>query len=350
MIRSLAPEFEGPDLETSSSEEKDATLRSHIYRASWKVKTTLLRAKTALSLHKHLPEGTALVENEHYRPMHELIQEGIDTALKINSDLDVHLDEVTPVGHGDFFEFLRKSEVPVRIDTIGKALSKKGPRSNVFIGAEQLNTSFRNYLRDTGRGELADKLRTAYANLDGWNDESFVEISGEWNSFSQELSRPLSTSTLFAFFLLKDQGDIKRALYDTTMFLKFKARGMFRNTNFMPESIPHQELVGNFREEFLDEFSTYNPYDSLTDLQPVNKRMNVVYDLSVPNQIGKPYHAFHLVALSLDFTPELIGDLLYGEYFLLHRGQHGSSKMLSDALVMSDLPEIHQALGKFSQK
>lgn len=314
------------DLAVEQSEfnpDTEASSRRKFYEVAWTLKQGLVESAALRSL-KKAPEGITFEENPNYRPISDIIKEAVEGYLSADIGHSIKLPPKERVGHSDFLEYLKQG-----------GFSRVSLRNRIDIVH-----GFSAFLSNSGRVDAAVEFGDAYGFVIKHKEEDLKEVEKSFWEFAEKEECPVSCSVILNFFLNRTEGDIRNSLYETLRLLKYLARGESLRYQYLEEDPDSVIRVETFRDRILDEFSLYTNYHKLDSKEPLTKGGRVRYDFSLVNQIGKPYHAFNLAALSMDFTPEFISDMLFGEYVLQHPGKHGPNKALSDAAVMKDLYNV----------
>lgn len=180
----------------------------------------------------------------------------------------------------------------------------------------------------------------------------FIKDRGEGKS--------VSTSLLFAYFLHRNQGDIKQSMWDTTIVLKLSARNNIQTLSFEPS----REGIEQLSALFIDEFSQQIPLDWLVAHVPANDDQLNDIDMALnsqyknyqpPNKAGIFYHAWNIMALTTCMSPELIRTSIRSRFSAVLFGgddirlEQGSQKIKDDLRIESYSAQIEQVLWQYQR-
>jgi hypothetical protein len=189
---------------------------------------------------------------------------------------------------------------------------------------------------------------------------------------------PLSISKILPMFLEQTKGNLNSALYLMASFFKAFSRGSQQSTSWKEWNFQMDEAAVWFKTYIKDEYGSLVPYNILTTEETpypgklshifeslfgkslfggegskpvklsVNDDRSIYYDLSLRNQVGKPYHAANLVALLDIMSPEMISTLCLLE-LLRHGNQHGLNKAISDLKICQELVNAQKLFMRYTK-
>lgn len=339
-------------------------------------------------LEKDKPEYITNIEaNPHLRPYSEIIAEGIEMYRQTHGKDPTYTFKPDRIGIRDFLRMMgQKMTLEDEQEFCkpgGHSNFKKIPMAGRSVIASMMSGVLAGLsytgVREMMEMKLPPPLTKIITNAEA-DHGAPMEVSNQTvNEFYGKLlfldvkiedhvkktGSPVSASFILSELLKQHDGDLNLALFNLAEFLKYKARHNVNNSTSPPENkrwIP---------DHVVDEYSDFVPYPQLNDVEYEldDKRMNnrgkkalltvskvfgnryiqkyVNFDYSLLNQIGKPYHAAHMVALLESFPPEMIAMMTSMEY-LLHGVNQGMSKFLSDLRVLRDLKTTENVLKQYS--
>lgn len=404
LTQARTPPTESTPNELEQKEQAEQSLRCTIYETAWSIKRFFAETTAWSNMIDNAPKGMEVRKNEHYRPIDEIIEQGIREFQQEYPDIHVSFVPRERVDLNDILDFLKeknkeilKAAIPEvtihRGNPVDKDITTRSKRNSSPV-TYQIKSELVKYLLDhkkysaavaldfvttyldinpedrTPSNELPEEppevsfyhIRTTqlagesqddivrgntdlYENTPDHTDVNTIDIMmNDFLEFVRDDDKPLSTAKVLKFTLLLNKGDLKQALYDSSFLLKgFARRKMPHYQGWNPE---HLSITHQFQELFRDEFSPISSFNDLPLEMPTTNKGAVNYDFALPNQIGTPYHAFHLAALSTDFKPEVLSDLLVGEYMSYYREQ-GARKALTDACIMERMYELQRLFARY---
>lgn len=303
----------------------------------------------ALSVSEKAPNS----ENPHYRPMVDVIREGI-TNYREKSGLQAFFSRT-----GDYQGKEHYAGAVGRYASSG-VLPRSPNKLTTDIAASLPASAFETYFQSqyaitgydqvftNGTGfdarfrkrhpELVHKSGL-YINSDTVTEEmcrdaktEIEEIKNKVEERTKTTKVPISSSFILVLFLEKNNGDLAQSLFDTAIFLKFMARNDIDTGDYIPGETNTQW----YRENIVDEYQgpTYN--------SPPQGEEAI-------NLIGKPYHSWNLVAL-LSFIPVEVIRLGGIQKQLDTLKDQGVGKTRSDLQTLDDLREIEGLLLSYSPR
>lgn len=169
---------------------------------------------------------------------------------------------------------------------------------------------------------------------------SFSEWFSETQNYILEIkrTRKATVDDLILYHLEKNNGDIMKSLWDTTLFLKIAARNDPGDLSFGPTLENVKFLARNIQDDFSEE-----------PLSDVLRTGGDPYSAEgiVPRS-GIIYHAVNIIALEGCMDSTLVEIALRSYYF--EKGQKGgqASKMSSDMRVIRYSPKITYVLDMYA--
>lgn len=206
-------------------------------------------------------------------------------------------------------------------------------------------------------------LISAASNIENFKDLQVVEGSGfakrqnaeqdirDLDSFVKSQAGNngpvrLSSSDIFYFWIKRDNGDLRAALWDTAISLKFFARN----------NIQTGEFTGNFLEESRSNVEFYNTYikdefsavGSYSDLYSKYGYYPDDPNHSALNRIGLPYHAYSKIAMLDTFPFQFVASLTAGQMWAGFENQ-GEIKAYTNLIQVNELGNIEKYLNSLSK-
>lgn len=311
------------------------------------VGVVLLGAK--LAVNRWIEEGG---KNELYRPVVDQIrdavekseQEGIKIIYSTNPEFQSLL-ELTPAATK-----ILQNEIIATIKT-GDISGSRFKYNAIELVKDKLP-----------QGVVVMLLRTA-SNIDNFQDLQAIEGSGfarrqnveqdiqDLDSFIKSQARnkagvPLTSTDIVYFWIKRNNGDLRAALWDTAISFKFFARNNIQTGKFTGSFPEEFEWNVEFYNKYLkDEFSAvgswsdlYSKYGSFTD--DANH--------SALNRIGLPYHAYTKVAMLDTFPPQFVASLTAGQMWAGFEDQ-GEIKSYTNLIQVNELEKIKVYLNSLSK-
>lgn len=171
-------------------------------------------------------------------------------------------------------------------------------------------------------------------------DTSISQWFGETQNYILEIkkTRKATVNDLLLNFLIKNNGDIMRSLWDTTLFLKISARNNPADLSFGPKLENVKFLARNIQDDFSEE--------------PLSTVLKKKIDPYSPNGIiprsGILYHTVNIMALEGCMDSSLV-NLALQDYYLGKKQNEGQAiKMSADIRVLGFGPEITQVLNIYA--
>ncbi|GEM_PF-4582514 len=182
------------------------------------------------------------------------------------------------------------------------------------------------------------------------------EYFDEIQQFTEDAVRkngntPISSSVVLEFLLEKNIGALDKSILDLSIFLKYMARRNRLIGEFGSTVSPDEEWMAT---NILDEYGKVINYTSLSENRyPYEGHLPKSFynprrdqDLSRINQIGKPYHAWSIVAKLIAFPPSILKIGSIGRNWSTFSDQ-GLSKVSADLHVAMELDRIDKFLRNF---
>lgn len=193
--------------------------------------------------------------------------------------------------------------------------------------------------------------------------EAGKEYLDEIQQFTEDAVRqnggkPISSSAILEFLLEQNNGALDKSMLDLATFLQYMGRRTRGSADLEPAASPDEEWM---TANILDEYGKIINYSVLSDEKyPYNGHLprsmygagnggSWDHDLSRINQVGKPYHAWAIVAKLIAFPPTVlkIGSIKDNWFSV---SQQGLSKVSADMHVAAELDRIDGFLRKFDRK
>ncbi len=308
----------------------------------------------AIDTIKQQTEKKVEKENPDFRPLQQIIQEGIDrysqdgqkpvsyTRSKDYQDITYYADVLKEISD--------KVILPQSPAYFKAELKKKlyGEAGSAYLESWNDNNQFED-LFPTGSGLYARFLDKNPGIVDANGhpvnfDDYFPKLSDEGKTAMNDIrshiedlvtktGAPVSSAHILKSFLDRNQGNVEQSLVDTSITLKFMARNDPETGLYSARQHPEQNNKW-FAAHIKDEFKGPSYHTATDTVEQINL-------------IGKPYHSFNLVSL-LQFVPvELIQGATAFEYMNYGSG-HGASKADSDLQTLSDLRAIETNLLQYA--
>lgn len=204
--------------------------------------------------------------------------------------------------------------------------------------------------------ETNNPLHSKWGDVIKAGKEYFDEIQQfTENAVEKNGGKPISSSVVLEFLLEKNSGALDKSILDLAIFLQYMARRTRGSADLEPAVSPDEEWM---TANILDEYGKVINYAGLSEEKyPYNgllprSRYGGGYgnqwdhDLSRINQVGKPYHAWAIVAKLMAFTPSIlkIGSI---QDNWLSLSEQGLSKVSADMHVAAELDRIDEFLRRF---
>ncbi len=300
-----------------------------------------------------ISETAPASENPLFRPMAEIIEEGINgytgktgesvtyTRSKDYKDATYYANTIDRIA---FSGLVPKwpSEV---VDELSKAIPHEAYHA-YLEGKYPGNMGFKDYFPlGSGFYERFSKKHPELIRSDGYikNYDTLFDAmekdgKGAMDSMiafveEQRVSnnkQPISSSAILGQFLEKNEGNVSNSIFDTALFLKCMARTDPKTGLFQPSKVN----VEWYKKNILDEYQGPSYAD---DTQSAD-HLNI---------IGKPYHSWNLVALLKFFPNEVVraGGLCQQ---LGSIGEQGVGKTRSDVQTLADLRSTEELLLRYA--
>ena len=302
----------------------------------------------ALKISEKAPDS----ENPNYRPMADIIKEGISVYSE-NSNRPVVFQRHEEYKDVDYYskivgKFPSKQILPQAPGKVVTEIIDSFPPETreAFEQSSSIATGFE-LLFTPGSGFSARfrKKHPEFAYKDGeflprLSYEKFRLMDEDGRSEMEEMRRwveekrsergePISASFILSRFLEKNAGNVPHSIFDTALFLKFMARTDLESGSSSADKFNVQWYRQNIKDEYQGPL-----YSSPPEGEPA------------VNLIGKPYHSWNLVALLPFLPPELvqIGGL---QRQLSHFREQGLGKTRADLQTLKDLRQTEELLLKY---
>jgi len=292
-------------------------------------------------------------ENPDYRPMADIIKEGI-SAYSEGNNQPAFFQRSAAYKDPEYYasvvkEFTSESVLPQMPNKVVDKITSSFPPEayEAFIQSSCVATNFELlFVPGSGFDIRFRKRHPEYAYKNGsylklsferfrlmeQEGKSEMEEMKQWvEEKSKETKKPISTSLILARFLEKNMGNISYSIFDTALFLKFMARIDLDSGRFSPSEFNIQWYKQHIKDEY--QGPTYT---------------STLESETAINLIGKPYHSWNLVALLQFFPPELVraGGL---QRQLSNFDQQSLEKTRADLQTLENLRETEQLLLSYSQ-
>lgn len=160
--------------------------------------------------------------------------------------------------------------------------------------------------------------------------------------------KPISASRIVEYFLEKNGGSLSESLLDTAASLRLFSRSDIEHFEEYSTTIANEEWMCKHIKDEFGKVINYRDLDS--NIYPVpDGSLPVDQDLSRINQVGKPYHAYSLIARLAAFPPIVLKlatlKLYYSPGVLFE--EQGFAKFSSDIWVLTELDSINKYLERF---
>jgi hypothetical protein len=308
--------------------------------------TTITRAYVRSNMEKHCPPGVEFQKNPEQRPFLDILREGIDLyTAETGQSVYVDLPQ-EKIGTQEFAKQLnQREESGVNLYEKAKALIASGlTAAAVDLVSTQVPCLKKLFpLIDATEG-------ISLANISHYYDDPSAGLFKE--DYFVEGGPNISSSEFFRRALVLTHGEVIEALQIVYREFKFACR----------ETPDPKVTSSQFSRHVKDEFSPFIPWDKLPEGNTPDPRKrspekmlnslqikgygisglrdtSIFYDFSLPNQVGKAYHAFNLAYLLSQFSPEVIAIMVAGEYFK-HGEIQGTYKLLGDLEILGGLHQI----------
>ena len=292
-------------------------------------------------------------ENPDFRPMAEIIKEGLDY-FQEKSEIKPFYQRNKNYKNAEYFADSIKKFTEIRLlpqsisrasaaltaslpmggpfEAYNQASGSNGSYEEIFSLQSGLDERFRErhpelihksgmYLKNTKLAELMEEE----------GRKEITEVIQKVEIKSKELNQPVSTSFILGHFLEKNKGNIGQSIYDTTLFLKFMARNKPDDGTFSATVENVNWYDRNIKDEYQGPVFT-NP--------PAGER--------AINLIGKPYHSWNLAAL-LQFVPVEVVRIGGVRRQIVTFSEQGMGKTRADIQTLKDLRKIEQLLLSYSK-
>jgi hypothetical protein len=284
--------------------------------------------------------------NSEFRPMMQLIQEGIDN-YQLQSGRKVLYTRSESYREIDYYSAVLKkisanTWKPKSLDDIKEELVKEFPDEamSVYLESDMRISQFEDIFakgsginrRFEGRykslfdeqGKITNYDLYFYAaKLDG--KKEMTEAKEYIEFVCAAMGGPVSSARILEYFLGKNEGNLNESIYDTAIFLKFMARND-PDEGYITNGVNNGKW---YREKIKDEFGKTS-YQTSGDA----------------NLIGKPYHSWNLVA-SMAFFPNGLVHIagLYRQIYTYK--EQGWEKTSADLVTLKNLKDIEEVLIKY---
>jgi len=301
----------------------------------------------AVSMANKVAEVSNTPENQGFRPVHEIINEGV-TNFEKNTGKKAFYQRSKDYKEYDYYKrILDKMSASIILpQTPGDILEKfkdylPYEAQQAYFSSDLRITSFPEvFAEGSGLYERFKKIhpdffndRGQIVNYDKYFAAAEVEAQTEIIETKEFVERtrtksgnPISSSNLLEYYLGKNDGDLARSVYDTAIFLKFMARSDLQtaSASYTPSTVRW------FQENINDEYQGPSYLDHGDDKTLINL-------------VGKPYHSWNLVALTAFFPVEFVHAAGVYRQLATMRDQ-GIDKTKADLQTLQDLRQTEQIL------
>lgn len=159
--------------------------------------------------------------------------------------------------------------------------------------------------------------------------------------------QPIPADELLGYFLRVDNGSLDDALWDTSMYLKLRARFDPINGTFVDTQTQNDNAQW-FADHIQDNYSLGPQWNSLDTISQGlwNDTQGTDRNLDLVNKIGLGYHVFSEVALLDTVSPEFIKLMISGHAQEMYP-LHGEDKVKSEMLFMQELSDTNKILEQY---
>ncbi|PIR42269.1 hypothetical protein CO058_03240 [candidate division WWE3 bacterium CG_4_9_14_0_2_um_filter_35_11] len=307
---------------------------------------------SATSIALRIGEMAPNSENLEYRPMIDILEEGIAT-YKLESGpqpFSRRIDDYKGVDYYiDVIDKYRSEHLfPQPPNKLVGQLVSNFPQGahEAYFQSSMANNSFEElFTAGSGFDKRFRKKHPEFIHKSGLyiNNDKIGQIMYEEGKLEinelklmieekkAETGAPVSASYIFAHFLKGNDGDISNSIFDTAIFLKFMAR----NNSDTGDFVPNENNVNWYRQNIKDEYQGQNYTSTLEDEKK-----------SAINLIGKPYHSWNLVSM-LQFLPVEVIRIGGIQKQLSTFSEQGLGKTRADIQTLDDLKKIESFLFSF---
>ncbi len=157
---------------------------------------------------------------------------------------------------------------------------------------------------------------------------------------------PPAPSNIVYFWINKNNGDLRAALWDTAISLKFLARNDIQTGKFTGHFPEEFEWNVEFYKTYIkDEFSVVGNY---SDLYSMYGSYSDDPNHSTLNRIGLPYHAYTKVAMLDTFPSQFVASLAAGQMWAGFEDQ-GEVKAITNLIQANELGNMEEYLLSLSE-
>lgn len=355
--------------------------------AATNVGTFIIQRASQEDLKRYRPEGIEIEVNPDYKPILRILREGVRQFEELHPDITVSysrdknyvdIEKITEIFNSKpDHKFISELKEDIALNQEHRPIGLKEITADKSLGeisliglATQSKSVWRNVEQQIARQlptDLVQVIESASAGNSSVKIPGINEPASIQRDFLRELwtqlngrDTPVSTSEILCLCLEKTKGNLSTALYLATSFL----RSSSRNNIELPgheTTLFDDDRSKWFINHIKDEFSPTLPFTRLSlenytraDKPEVvesvsRQRDELNYDFNRENQIGKPYHAFHIAALLNCLVPEFIATMTAAEYFR-YGAEHGLAKLWADMKVLKQIRAVDKWLNSFSKK
>lgn len=308
--------------------------------------------------------------NSKYRPVIDILKEGIRDAQAKNKDLKISYNRddavvIEKMMDGVINTPLNENECPLYENMCEDIVGKKSPEQAMVTELQgkikelEFDRILDIYNSKSGQAvrRRIDRLKlpkrvsriissteNAYIPTDEFDPEEIIkEIERE----REKTGRPVSVSVPLSIFIAKSNGDLTQAIDWTFQFLKYATRTRNASVGQGSDSDNDELNTAWMQKNINDEFSLDMDYSSLPLKEVTFSDGKIYYDFSAKNRVGSPYHVMNILALGNYFSPRLVRAMIFAEY-LTAGSRHGAGKFSADLIVLQDLDNLERFLNGYN--
>ena len=356
-----------------------------VHKGTSRAAVKLIKGKTRKVMERDIPEELEFSENPHRRPFLDIIKDGLHDFKIEHPEIPItweRNDDYTSVE-----KFLKIMQSPLGAERVAFCRERLHDLPNIELNENMSITEVVTTIIQEGSYKDAkliigkifpDSLVQKLEEIEGSFEDMYGDVSKKDDLFYTELGRTIeeeskesqspSLSKALTLCLEYTDGDLGLAM-------NHLGKGMKILTRFRRED--------SFwvRDNILDEYSDFVPYHELPDDESIVEKQETgvahkvlrylgrtehsqsaldpeellyeeerfLYDFSVHNQVGKPYHLAHMVSLLRDFSPEMI-TLMVGVEYSQHGPEQGMNKLLADLRTISELYDIKDFVESYQEE
>lgn len=357
-----------------------------LFDTATNVGTFIIGNAALADLRRFRPAEIEIKRNPEEKPIMEILQNGISLFQSSHPDIPVYytrredyldfgrvteifnnkIENLTIKGVNYYLESDGITDQPevtedttiIELVTLGMTLQSQ----KILVHAQhEIESHLPDPIKEIVRSaEQGDDL-IEFSHIKDRYDEQIVLLRTLWERAKSHPEIPLTFSEILFRALEHSDGNLSQALYLTASFYRTTARSTVQltfpeeNSAIKPERINDAKRRTEwFATHIKDEFSPALPFTDLSDKNyhrqyNPNETQNLPqfnYDYNRENQIGKPYHVAHMIALLNVLPPEFIACMTTFEY-IKYGDRHGLSKLWADFKVLKQMRTIESWLNGF---